>query len=108
MWGGLSDERTGLPFTIAAGQRQRSHFWVRVPRYSRPYFTVSDSRLPQSGGPGPHIYIPQEQGGPVISPGTGLIFLSSQSQSHIATDGRSVCLSVCLGVEPRLELMTRY
>jgi hypothetical protein len=29
-------------------------------------------RLPQPGGPGPHIYIPQEQGGQVIPPGTGL------------------------------------
>jgi hypothetical protein len=28
-------------------------------------------RLPQPGGPGPRIYIPQEQGGPVIPPGTG-------------------------------------
>jgi hypothetical protein len=27
----LSDERTGLPFTIAAGPRQRSYSWVRVP-----------------------------------------------------------------------------
>jgi hypothetical protein len=27
MWSDLSDERTGLPFTIAAGPRQRSHFW---------------------------------------------------------------------------------
>jgi hypothetical protein len=25
MWGALSDERMGLPFTIAAGPRQRSH-----------------------------------------------------------------------------------
>jgi hypothetical protein len=31
IWGALSDERTGLPFTIAAGLRQRSHFLVRVP-----------------------------------------------------------------------------
>jgi hypothetical protein len=30
----------------------------------------SHLRLPQPGGPGPHIYIPQEQGGPVIPPGT--------------------------------------
>jgi hypothetical protein len=29
--GALSDERTGLPFAIATGPRQRSHFWVRVP-----------------------------------------------------------------------------
>jgi hypothetical protein len=34
-------------------------------------FSVSDSRLPQPGGPGPWIYIPQEQGGLVIPAGTG-------------------------------------
>jgi hypothetical protein len=31
MWGALSDERTGLPFTIAAGSSQCSHSRVRVP-----------------------------------------------------------------------------
>jgi hypothetical protein len=31
----------------------------------------SHLRLPQPGGPGSRIYIPQEQGGPVIPPGTG-------------------------------------
>jgi hypothetical protein len=31
LWGALSDERTGLSFTIAAGSRQRSNFRVRVP-----------------------------------------------------------------------------
>jgi hypothetical protein len=46
MWGALSDERTGLSFIIAAGPSQRSHSRVRVPWDSRPYFTVSDSRLP--------------------------------------------------------------
>jgi hypothetical protein len=45
MWGAPSDERTGLSFTIAAGARQRSHYRVQVPWESRPYFTVSDSRL---------------------------------------------------------------
>jgi hypothetical protein len=34
----------------------------------------SDSRLPQLRGPGPLIYIPQEQGGPFISPVTGFPF----------------------------------
>jgi hypothetical protein len=29
---------------------------------------------PQPGGPGTRIYIPQEQGGPVIPPGTGFLF----------------------------------
>jgi hypothetical protein len=31
MWSTLSDERTGLSFTIAAGPRQRSHSRVRGP-----------------------------------------------------------------------------
>jgi hypothetical protein len=43
IWGALSDERTGLPFTIAAAPQQPSHSGVRVPWDSRPYFTVSDS-----------------------------------------------------------------
>jgi hypothetical protein len=42
MWGAFSDERTGLSFTIATGPRQRSHYRVRVPWDSLPYFTVSD------------------------------------------------------------------
>jgi hypothetical protein len=48
MWGALFDERTGLSFTITAGHRQRSHSLVRVPRDTRPYFTLSFSRLPFS------------------------------------------------------------
>jgi hypothetical protein len=51
MWGALSDERTGLSFTRAAGPRQRSHSRVRVPLDSWPYFTVSDSRFPFSSPP---------------------------------------------------------
>jgi hypothetical protein len=51
MWGALSDERTDLSFTIAAGPSQRSHSRARVPWDSRPYFTVSDLRLPFSSPP---------------------------------------------------------
>jgi hypothetical protein len=32
---------------------------------------LSHLRLPQPGGPGSRIYIPQEQGGPLMPPGTG-------------------------------------
>jgi hypothetical protein len=52
------DEWTGLSFTIVAGPHQRSHSQVWVLWDSWPYFTVSDSRLPQPGG---YLY----------SPGTG-------------------------------------
>jgi hypothetical protein len=51
MRGSLSDERTGLSFTIAAGPRQCSDSRVPVPWDSRPYFTVSDSILPFSSPP---------------------------------------------------------
>jgi hypothetical protein len=37
---------------------QRSHSRVRVPQESWPYFTVSNFRLLQPGGPGPYIYTP--------------------------------------------------
>jgi hypothetical protein len=64
----------GLLFTIAAGLCHCSHSQVRGPWDSWAYFTVSDSRLPQTGRPGPCIYVPQEQGGPIIPRGTGFPF----------------------------------
>jgi hypothetical protein len=64
----------GLLFTIAAGPRQHSHSRVQVPQDSLPYSTVSGLRLPQLEGPSVCIYIPQEQGGPVIPPDTGFPF----------------------------------
>jgi hypothetical protein len=51
MSGAFSYERTGLSITLAAGPRQRSHSRVRVPCGSRPYFTVSDSRISFSSPP---------------------------------------------------------
>jgi hypothetical protein len=74
MWGSLSDERSDLSFTIPTGPCQRNHSRVRVPRDSWWYFTVSESRLPQPGGPGRRIHVPQELRGPAIFPGTGFPF----------------------------------
>jgi hypothetical protein len=51
LWGALSDERTGLYFLYATGPRQCSPSWVWGPLVSRPYFTVSDLRLPFSSSP---------------------------------------------------------
>jgi hypothetical protein len=51
LWVALSDERTGLSFVYAAGPCQRGLSRFRVPWDSRPYFTVSDLRLPLSSPP---------------------------------------------------------
>jgi hypothetical protein len=56
MWGALSHERTGLSFTNASGPRQCSHFRVRVPWDSWPYFTLSALRPPSLHPPQFHTY----------------------------------------------------
>jgi hypothetical protein len=92
MWGPLSDGRTGLSFTIAAGPRQHSHSWVRVPWDSRPYFAVSDTILLFSSPPTTcratvEVFDPASTRDyyPEFSP-------ESESESHC--DWRSVSLSV--------------
>jgi hypothetical protein len=57
MWCALSEERTGLYFTISAGYRERSHSRSRVPWGSWSYISVSDSRLSKPGGVGPRIFL---------------------------------------------------
>jgi hypothetical protein len=102
MWGALSDERTGLSFTIAAGPRQRSHSRVRVSWDSGPYFTVSDSRLPFSSPP-----TTRSVNGGGIRPRlhTGEIYDSSQS--YVTTDGQPASLSwnkaPIWGLQPDLD-----
>jgi hypothetical protein len=73
----LSDYKMGLSFTFVVGPRQHSYSRLGDPRDSWPYFTISDSRRPKPGGPGPRIYIPQEQGGPIMPPGIGSLFFFS-------------------------------
>jgi hypothetical protein len=59
-------------------------FWVlpeqsllgRSSRRTHGHILLSHMRLPQPEGPGPCMYIPQEQGGPVIPSGTGFPFCS--------------------------------
>jgi hypothetical protein len=106
MWGAFSDERVDLSFTISVGPRQRNSW---------------PSRLPQPGGLGPRIYIPQEQYGPVIPPPRHWVpfpsppttrrataevfeptFTLDQKQPEVRVTSRlAVCRqSVRLGVEP--------
>jgi hypothetical protein len=81
MWGALSEERMDLSFTTAAGPRQRSHSPVRFPRDSWPYFTLSDSGLPQCGGPVP-VFIFPETRWPSFIPSLGSFVASCYSQGY--------------------------
>jgi hypothetical protein len=66
--GDFSDERAGLLFTVADGSRKCS----LESRETQDHVLLSQFfRLPQLGGPGFGIYVPHEQGGLVIPPGTG-------------------------------------
>jgi hypothetical protein len=87
-------------------------------RRTRNRILLPHLRLPQPGGPGPCIYLPKEQGGPVIHPAlnslsvtsydlqgygggiltrlhTGILSPQSESQSFITTDGQSASLPWC-------------
>jgi hypothetical protein len=113
----------GLSFTIATGPPQRSNSRVRVPRDSLPYFTISDSRLPKPGGPGPRIYIPPGTGWSSNTPGTwfpfrrilrvaglrwsystppphGVLTLLSQSRVRVTLRLTVYCRSIRLGDKP--------
>jgi hypothetical protein len=50
LWGALSGQPIGLSFTTAVGLRQRSHFVVRVPRHSWPYYSLSVQRCSSGRG----------------------------------------------------------
>jgi hypothetical protein len=62
------------------------------------HILLSHLRLPKLGGPDPRIYIPQEQGGPVIPLGTGLPFVASyDSQGY----GGSILTILTILIIPR-------
>jgi hypothetical protein len=92
--------------------RQCSHSQVWFPRDSRPHFTVSDSRLSQPGWPGPRIYIPQEQGGPVIPQPLGSLFVASCESQGYDLDIRprlhEGCQNSCSSCPYNLSARTEY
>jgi hypothetical protein len=79
MWGALSDERTGLSFTVAAGSRQR--ILGSQSRGTHDHRLLSQIPDYSNGGvgwlvAGHHIYIHKEQEGSVIPLGTEFTFVS--------------------------------
>jgi hypothetical protein len=63
----------GLPFTVAAGLA-RAVVLGSESRGTHDHILLSQIRDSQPGGAGPRIYIPQEHGGPVITPESGFPF----------------------------------
>jgi hypothetical protein len=66
-----------LLLTIAADPRQRSHSQVRVPRDSRPYFTLSDSRLPHLEDQAPVFISPRDRVAQLYPQALGSHFVAS-------------------------------
>jgi hypothetical protein len=68
IWGTISDENTGVSFTIVVGPCQCSHSRVWVLRDSWPYFTVSDSGIPPTWRARSLYLYPPGTGWPSCSP----------------------------------------
>jgi hypothetical protein len=85
-----------LSSIIAAGSRQRIHSRVRVPWDSRPYVTVTDSRLPflsplTTRRTTVEVFDPAStQASVSVSAESESYVTIKSSQSYIATDGRSI------------------
>jgi hypothetical protein len=77
MWGALSDERAGLLFTIAAGPRQHSHFWVRA-RGNRGHILLSQIRdFPNLEGQVPVFISPRNRVAHLYPQALGSLFVAS-------------------------------
>jgi hypothetical protein len=79
----LSDERTGLSFTIAAGPRQRSSFSGPSPAgLMAIVYCLRFETLPTWRARSQYLYLPGN-GGPVIPPGIELNQLGVSTASYI-------------------------
>jgi hypothetical protein len=81
----------GLSFSIAAGPRQHSHSRVQFPRDSWPYFTVSDSRLPDLRPRSPYFISPRNRVAQLYPQALGSIFVASYDSQGYGEDIRT-CL----------------
>jgi hypothetical protein len=70
-------QEKNLSFAIAAGARQRSHSRVRVQSVSWPYFTVSDSRIPNLDGQVPVFISSRNRVAQLYPQALGSLFFAS-------------------------------
>jgi hypothetical protein len=89
LWAVLSDDVRVCLLCMLLALTSRVFLGVRVPWDSWPYFTVLDSRLPLSSSPTTRGATVE-----VFDPASTRV-IETQSQSHIVTDGRSICKSWC-------------
>jgi hypothetical protein len=100
LWGPLSDERTVLTFVYASGTCKSSLSRVRVPWYSKPYFTLSNLRLPFPSPPTTRRVTVE-----VFDPASTRV----RKRGHGAEQSRAVAYcwqpasTVTLGIEPRWD-----
>jgi hypothetical protein len=85
MWGVLSDERTGLSFTIFAGLRQRSY--SRGTRYHIILSQIRDYPVHRL------LRLARLRRRYLTSPSHGILLQASRVESYVTTDGRSASLS---------------
>jgi hypothetical protein len=84
MWGALSDEKTHLPFTIAAGPRQRSHSRILVPREIMTiFYCLRFETTPTWRARSPYLY-PLGTGWPGYTP-RHWVLISSPTTTRRAT-----------------------
>jgi hypothetical protein len=75
IWGALSDEKSGSVVYSCCWTSPAQSFLGPDSHGAHEHILLSlFLRLPQPGGPGSCIYIPQEQGSPIMPPGTGFPF----------------------------------
>jgi hypothetical protein len=102
MCGALSDEDGSVIYSyICIWALPEQYLLGSEPHRTHNHILLSLLRLPQPGGPGPRIYIPQEQcdwalGSLLLASyslqgcsGDSLTHLHSRGQSHVTTDGQS-------------------
>jgi hypothetical protein len=75
-------------------------------RRTHNHILLSHLRLSQPGGPGLCIYIPQEQGGPIIPPGTGLPHCTSVRPITIIVHTQE-CFDVTIGLTLCHDFLSR-